>query len=244
MRLTQRLHDLGLIDAGRRGCAGPHPRPQLRPARGVADRACWPRDRPDDDGRRRAARVMDEITPLIESLQNYVWRRHTLSVRPPVCSSRRRPGRRGRARQTGVGFADIVGYTRQTRSLSRRSSAGWSTTSRHARWRSSPRTTGGSSRPSATRSCSPPTAGGRSRAIGLELVEEHVRRRGLPAAAGRRRVGDGAGPARRRVRPRGQHRLPAHLGRAPGPRARGQGPGRRPPGRRELQAAPDAAHRR
>ena len=70
---------------------------------------------------------MTRLVPAVESLQSYVWRRHTLAV-----ASRLLP--RGRARRhatgtspprcddddascDGVGFADIVNYTRQSRSL-------------------------------------------------------------------------------------------------------------------------------
>jgi adenylate cyclase len=71
--------------------------------------------------------VMDEVTPAVESLQNYVWRRHTLSAAARLLLAS--PGEDteeddsedagGDGITMGVGFADIVGYTRQSRSLSR-----------------------------------------------------------------------------------------------------------------------------
>jgi len=77
--------------------------------------------------------LMDEIVPAIESLQSYVWRRHTLSVGARLLAAAERDdvadedrdgaGDTGSAgaegEVIGVGFADIVNYTRQSRSLSR-----------------------------------------------------------------------------------------------------------------------------
>ena len=62
--------------------------------------------------------------PAVESLQNYVWRRHTLAVasRLLLATERRTHPRRPRSTKApliGVGFADIVNYTRQSRSLTR-----------------------------------------------------------------------------------------------------------------------------
>ena len=71
---------------------------------------------------------MDEVTPAVETLQNYVWRRHTLAVAVAAAAGRRPRRRRpdGERHQDedgetmGVGFADIVNYTRQSRSLSQK----------------------------------------------------------------------------------------------------------------------------
>ncbi|GAB3668434.1 adenylate/guanylate cyclase domain-containing protein [Nocardioides korecus] len=93
--------------------------------------------------------LMDVITPTVEQLQNYVWRRHTLSAasrlllaggrgagEPTAASEAGAPdgagtpdgaGATAGAEGTesaddavmGVGFADIVNYTRQSRSLTR-----------------------------------------------------------------------------------------------------------------------------
>jgi adenylate cyclase len=79
---------------------------------------------------------MDEIVPAIESLQSYVWRRHTLGVGARLLHSALRESDAGEgdadgadsvvasevdddATTMGVGFADIVNYTQQSRSLSR-----------------------------------------------------------------------------------------------------------------------------
>lgn len=74
--------------------------------------------------------VMQEVTPTVEALQSYVWRRHTLSAasRLLLAGAAEVPG--GQAVEgegedgsddaaLGVGFADIVNYTRQSRSLTR-----------------------------------------------------------------------------------------------------------------------------
>ncbi len=72
--------------------------------------------------------IMNVVTPAMESLQNYVWRRHTLTAASRLLLSQPRedadgepgePGSDEPGTVMGVGFADIVNYTRQSRSLSR-----------------------------------------------------------------------------------------------------------------------------
>ena len=71
--------------------------------------------------------TMDEVTTTVESLQSYVWRRHTLSAasRMLLADPREDEGDgeqvEGRTpdQALGVGFADIVNYTRQSRSATR-----------------------------------------------------------------------------------------------------------------------------
>ena len=206
LRLTQRLSDLGFVDAGRRVRAGPHAGPQLRPAGGVADGPARQADRPRRDGRSTSSRdVMDEVVPAVESLQNYVWRRHTLAVaaRLLLAADARRRRRTDEPAEdedgddhAASGFADIVNYTRQSRSLSQNGARPRSsTTSRPGRWRSSPSTTAASSRRSATRSCSWPTSPSQIARIGLELVEERLRDEDFPEL----RVGLAWGPALARL---------------------------------------------
>jgi len=70
--------------------------------------------------------VMGEVVPAVETLQSYVWRRHTLAVaaRLLLAADRDDPDPDGEHNEqedgdvVGVGFADIVNYTRQSRSLS------------------------------------------------------------------------------------------------------------------------------
>ncbi|MFL6024321.1 MAG: adenylate/guanylate cyclase domain-containing protein [Marmoricola sp.] len=117
MRLTQRMHELGMIrnedEAALIRTLG----------RSFARLAEWqltvlgetidPTEL-DEEG---LVAVLDLVTPVIEQVQNYVWRRHTLSaasrllLAPPVSDD-------DEGTSTAIGFADIVGYTRQTRSLS------------------------------------------------------------------------------------------------------------------------------
>jgi adenylate cyclase len=52
---------------------------------------------------------------VIEQVQNYIWRRHVLSAASRLLLAPR-PDDEGTI-SAGIGFADIVGYTRQTRSL-------------------------------------------------------------------------------------------------------------------------------
>jgi adenylate cyclase len=122
LRLTQRLLDVGLID----------PRDESALVRTLgrsfARLAEWQMgllakvvdpDRMDVDELRA---VMEEVTPAVESLQNYVWRRHTLTAasRLLLATPPEDDQNEGEAGTTmGVGFADIVNYTRQSRSLTR-----------------------------------------------------------------------------------------------------------------------------
>jgi len=115
MRLTQRLHDLGMIDEeDEAALIRTLGRSFARLAEwqlGLLGRAVDPTSLGADD----LAAVIAETTPVIEQVQNYIWRRHVLSaasrllLAPP-------PEDEGTV-STGIGFADIVGYTRQTRSL-------------------------------------------------------------------------------------------------------------------------------
>jgi adenylate cyclase len=115
MKLTQRLHDLGMInpddEAALIRTLG---RSFARLAEwqlGLLGRELDPRTLGAED----LTAAIAEITPVIEQIQNYIWRRHVLSaasrllLAPP-------PDEEGTV-SAGIGFADIVGYTRQTRSM-------------------------------------------------------------------------------------------------------------------------------
>jgi adenylate cyclase len=74
------------------------------------------------------AEVMGKLVPAVESLQGYVWRRHTLAVAARLLLAAERDedsedhepaGVEDGTDVVGVGFADIVNFTRQSRSLSR-----------------------------------------------------------------------------------------------------------------------------
>ncbi len=126
LQLTQRLSDLGFVDTDDEAAL-------VRTlGRSFARLAEWQIgllarmidiDAMDVDELRQ---VLDEVVPAVESLQSYVWRRHTLSVasRLMLAVDRDDPeseGERLADDETvvlGVGFADIVNYTRQSRSLS------------------------------------------------------------------------------------------------------------------------------
>jgi adenylate cyclase len=58
--------------------------------------------------------TLDELTPLLEQVMNYVWRRQTLSAASRMLLA---PAAGEEGPPLVVGFADIVGYTRQTRTL-------------------------------------------------------------------------------------------------------------------------------
>lgn len=118
LRLTQTMHDLGMIDPDDEAAL-------IRTlGRSFARLAEWQItmlartiDTTDLDVAGLAG-VMNQVTPVIEEVQNYIWRRHTLSaasrllLAPPADQDAE-----GAGAYTAIGFADIVGYTRQTRSL-------------------------------------------------------------------------------------------------------------------------------
>lgn len=117
LRLTQRMHDLGMIDPDDEAAL-------IRTlGRSFARLAEWQitmlartiGTQPDLDLAGLGA-VMDEVTPVIEQVQNYIWRRHTLSAASRLLLAPPVEGEEAEV-PTAIGFADIVGYTRQTRSL-------------------------------------------------------------------------------------------------------------------------------
>jgi adenylate cyclase len=117
MRLTQRLHDLGLVDdENEAALIRTLGRSFARLAEwqlGLLGREIDPAELAPDV----LAAVVAEITPVIEQVQNYIWRRHVLSAASRLLLAG--PSDEEGAAHAGIGFADIVGYTRQTRSLSR-----------------------------------------------------------------------------------------------------------------------------
>lgn len=129
LRLTQRLLDIGLIDAdGESALVRTLGRSFARLAEwqvGLLARIVDP-DTMDIDELRA---TMDEVTPAVEALQSYVWRRHTLAAAArlllanPGAEESDRPAQDDAQDEAGVtmgvGFADIVDYTRQSRSLTR-----------------------------------------------------------------------------------------------------------------------------
>ncbi len=116
MRLTQRMHELGIIAVEDEAAL-------IRTlGRSYARLAEWQLTMlgntidPSTLDAEELGAVVDEIIPLIDKVQRYVWRRHVLSaasrllLAPPIEDED--------GVSTAIGFADIVGYTRQTRSLS------------------------------------------------------------------------------------------------------------------------------
>lgn len=131
LRLTQRLLEIGLID--------PEDESALvrTLGRSFARLAEWQMGLlakvvdPDRMDRDELRAVMEEVIPAVESLQSYVWRRHTLAAASRLLlaasdedadEDREEDADVDREIGTplGVGFADIVDYTRQSRSLTRR----------------------------------------------------------------------------------------------------------------------------
>ena len=124
LRLTERLLAIGLIDPEDESA-------MVRTmGRSFARLAEWQMGLlakvvdPDSMSIDELSEVLNEVTPAMESLQNYVWRRHTLSAASRLLLADSEGGVDPEAADEegttmGVGFADIVNYTRQSRSLSR-----------------------------------------------------------------------------------------------------------------------------
>jgi adenylate cyclase len=122
LKLTQRLLEIGLIDPDDESAL-------VRTlGRSFARLAEWQMGLlgkvidPDEMELDKLREVMNEVTPAVESLQNYVWRRHTLAAASRLLLATPRDDEGGADEEgetMAVGFADIVNYTRQSRSLSR-----------------------------------------------------------------------------------------------------------------------------
>jgi adenylate cyclase len=125
LRMTQRLSDLGFVDADDEAAL-------VRTlGRSFARLAEWQIrllarmidiDEMDVD---ELSTIMTEVVPTVEKLQNYVWRRHTLAVAARLLlaaedDDEEIAGESEDSEVVGVGFADIVNYTRQSRSLSQK----------------------------------------------------------------------------------------------------------------------------
>jgi len=124
LRLTQRLVEIGVMDSEDESAL-------VRTlGRSFARLAEWQMGLlakvvdPDTMDVDELRAVMGEVTPAIESLQSFVWRRHTLAAASRLLLATPRHedeelvmGEDGTT--MGVGFADIVNYTRQSRSLTR-----------------------------------------------------------------------------------------------------------------------------
>ncbi len=65
--------------------------------------------------------LADEVLPRVQDLQNFVWRRHLLSVASRLLAVAGNGDRTSRA----VCFVDIVGYTSRSRTLSERELVAW-----------------------------------------------------------------------------------------------------------------------
>ena len=100
LRLTQRLHEIGLIDPDDESAL-------VRTlGRSFARLAEWQMGLlgnvidPDTMEVDELREVMDEVTPAVESLQNYVWRRHTLAAASRLLLANAPRSTRRRARTT------------------------------------------------------------------------------------------------------------------------------------------------
>ncbi len=127
LRLTEELSDLGFVDATDEQAL-------IRSlGRSFARLAEWQMGLLakqidlDEMSVEQISEVMAKLVPAVEQLQSYVWRRHTLAVASRLLlaaeredSDEHEPAEVDDGTElVGVGFADIVNYTRTSRSLSR-----------------------------------------------------------------------------------------------------------------------------
>lgn len=115
MRRTQHLHELGFMQADEESAL-------IRTlGRSFARLAEWqlimlgnavdPRSTDLD----QLVGVVEDVVPTVEAIQSYIWRRHLLNVASRMLLA---PVQEDTP-EVVVGFADIVGYTRQSRAMTR-----------------------------------------------------------------------------------------------------------------------------
>ena len=71
----------------------------------------------DDDPAARLDQLMGDVLPRVEELQAYIWRRHLESAAQRLLPTVDRTATGSSRAPTAVVFADIVGYTSQSKSL-------------------------------------------------------------------------------------------------------------------------------
>jgi adenylate cyclase len=114
MRLTQRLHDLGMVtDEDEAALIRTLGRSFARLAEwqlSLLGREIDPTTLTSEE----LGAIVGEVLPVIEQVQTYIWRRHVLNAAARLLLA---PQNEEDQTCAGIGFADIVGYTRQTRAL-------------------------------------------------------------------------------------------------------------------------------
>jgi adenylate cyclase len=114
MKLTQRLHDLGMVtDDDEAALIRTLGRSFARLAEWQLSLLGRELDPTALSGEELRA-VVTEVLPVIEKVQTYIWRRHLLNAAARLLLAPE--GDEGET-YAAIGFADIVGYTRQTRTL-------------------------------------------------------------------------------------------------------------------------------
>lgn len=115
LALTERMHELGLMDEDTEDSL-------VRTlGRSFARLAEWQLSvfgrsvDLDETDLPEVTRLLSETMPLLEEIQDYVWRRHTVGAATRMLLAP--SGEDDEDTPLAVGFADIVGYTRQTRSM-------------------------------------------------------------------------------------------------------------------------------
>lgn len=117
LKVTQRLIDLGVIQAGSeqafiRTTGRTFARLAEWQVRALLSSIIEPEADADED---LSLELLDEIVPLAEQVQSYVWRRHLVGAAGRLML---KESRNAQSMPMCVGFADIVGYTSRSRRMS------------------------------------------------------------------------------------------------------------------------------
>ena len=167
---------------------------------------------------------MDVVLPRVEKLQTYIWRRHLASAANRLLAQAADEGP-GTTSTMAVGFVDIVGYTGQSKTLTDAELVEWVEYFEDEMTRTVVDLGGRVIKTIGDEVlfvADDPVAAAEVALIATERGADDDDR--FPRVRAGRRVRRGGQPARRRLRPDGQHRRPADVG---GPAGHGAGRPRR-----------------
>ena len=151
--------------------------------------------------------LADEVTPRVEELQTFIWRRHILNAASRMLAV---ADTGDRMSDRAVCFVDIVGYTSRSRTLTDRELVTWLESFETAALDTVVEHNGRIIKNIGDELLIVADTAEDGAAIAIELTRRGVRRgRRLPGGPRRRRLRRGRHPARRRVRAGRQHRGPA-----------------------------------
>ena len=124
LKNTSDLIDLGILTQDTPGRRWSGPSAAASPGWPSGRSTCWPRPRVESgiDPTDGILDLADEVTPRVEELQTFVWRRHVLNAASRMLAV---ADSGDRISDRAVCFVDIVGYTSRSRNLSDRELVSW-----------------------------------------------------------------------------------------------------------------------